>query len=113
LGFSLLEVFPMRFYSLSVLFLAIASSVGFAGDCADGACAAGAGRRGLFGRRAERRSYASCQAAAATATVVEESPAVIRTESTFKTVPTGKKTVIVPAEGSKGRATQAPIIIVK
>jgi len=101
----------MRFYSLIILFLAITATVGFAGDCADGACAAG--RRGLFGRRAERRSSASSQAAAATATVVEESPAVIRTESTFKTVPTGKKTVIVPAEGSKGRATQAPIIIVK
>ena len=104
----------MRFYSLSVLLLSITSAAAFAGDCADGACAAGAGRRGLFTRRAERRSAASCsQAAAATATLVEETPAVIRTESTFKTVPTGKKKVIVPAESGKGKATQAPIIIVK
>ena len=74
--------------TLLVFFLGVACvSDCFAGDVG-----------GLFGRRFARRS-AKAECAACTITETKETPAVIKTESTYKK--TGEKVTIVPVESAK------------
>lgn len=69
-------------------------------DCASASRLGGCGG-GLLSRRAERRearvASRSCGCSAATATVCTEQPAIIRTESIYRTTKVGEKTTIVPA----------------
>ena len=67
----------------------VAAGAGFAGDCAD--CAP----KGLLARRAERRAARH----AVPVTVVEEKPAIIKTESVYRKV--GEKVTVVPVEAGK------------
>ena len=82
----------------------VSSGIAFAGDCAN--CSSGGG---LFSRRAERRearatarASSSCSSAStATASLYTEQPAVIRTESVYKTTKVGDKVTIVPSGAAK------------
>jgi len=93
----------MRSFALLALFAS--STIAIAGDC-------GAGRQGLFARRAERKASRSAQACSTceSAEVVSETvqAAEIRTTSkqAVKTItgPTKKSTVIVPVGAAKSVA---------
>jgi hypothetical protein len=89
--------------SFALLALLASSTLAIAGDC-------GAGRQGLFARRAERRAARSSCASCESAEVVSETvqPAEIRTTKStpVKTItgPTSTKTVIVPTGAAKSVA---------
>jgi hypothetical protein len=86
--------------SFALLALLTSSTLAIAGDC-------GAGRQGLFARRAERKAArSSCESATLTEETVQ--PAEIRTtkSTSVKTItgPTSSKTVIVPTGAAKAVA---------
>ena len=89
--------------SFALLALLTSSTLAIAGDC-------GAGRQGLFARRAERKAARSSCASCESATLTEETtqPAEIRTvkSTPVKTItgPTTSKTVIVPTGAAKSVA---------
>ena len=87
--------------SFALLALLASSTLAIAGDC-------GAGRQGLFARRAERKAARSASCESATMTEETVQPAEIRTTKStpVKTItgPTSTKTVIVPTGAAKAVA---------
>lgn len=88
--------------SIVALGLLTVSGVAFAGDC--GGLFSGFGSRRANRREARAAVAGSCAngscGSASTAKTVEETPAVIRTESVYQTRKVAEKVTIAPASGA-------------